>query len=142
VLFQVVSFLFTGLLICLVIWTYRAATAARRLGLPAQRETIWAALGWFVPVVSFWFPCVTLQDCLPPTDVAGRRLVLQWWLLSITSGLLVWAAAAAIYQGGGVIGAAGVLVLAGYEVAMAVLGVRVIDRVGSAHTEALAVASQ
>lgn len=60
------------------IWLFRAATAARSLGLPAKRDPIWGILGFFIPVVNFWFPYQVMRDLFPEGDV-HRSLVRQWW---------------------------------------------------------------
>jgi hypothetical protein len=57
-----------------MIWLHRAATFARRARLPARRATVWAWLGFIIPVVNFWFPYQVATDAMPPGDPA-RRLV-------------------------------------------------------------------
>jgi uncharacterized protein DUF4328/uncharacterized protein DUF2510 len=60
------------------IWLYRAATVARRAGLPARREPVWAWLGFVIPIISLWFPYQVASDTLPPGHPA-RALVNRWW---------------------------------------------------------------
>jgi len=71
----------------LIIWTHRCATTALALRFPAEREPVWAVIGWIVPVINFWFPYQSVRDCLPPEDPA-RRDVLRWWLcyLGVSAG--------------------------------------------------------
>lgn len=76
-----------------MLWLYRAAVHARRLGLPASLHPVWAFLGWIVPVVSLWFPYRLIRDCLPPPDHAGRKVALRWWLLRVLGGLALEVAA-------------------------------------------------
>ena len=66
-------------LILLLVWQYRAAVAARSLGLPARRSPGWGVGSWFVPVVNLWLPYGAIRDCLPPGH-PGRRRVLRYWL--------------------------------------------------------------
>jgi high-affinity nickel permease len=49
---------------------------------------VWAALGWIVPIVNFWFPYQAIRDCLTPGN-ADRRLVKQWWTYYLI-GLFIW----------------------------------------------------
>ncbi len=65
--------------IVLLIWQYRAASAARALGLPARRSPVWGICSWIVPVVNLWFPYQSICDCLPPGHPSRRR-VLRFWL--------------------------------------------------------------
>ena len=68
------------------IWQFRAATAARALGLPAKHTPGWGVGSRFVPIVNFWMPYQAVRDCLAPTD-PNRALVLRWWLLAIGMGI-------------------------------------------------------
>jgi hypothetical protein len=61
-----------------MIWLRRAAITARRAGFPARRGPNWAIGGFFVPVVSFWFPYLCAVDCFAPGD-PRRRLAGHWW---------------------------------------------------------------
>jgi Domain of unknown function (DUF4328)/Protein of unknown function (DUF2510) len=74
------------------IWQFRAASAARALGLPATHSAGWGVGSWFVPVVNLWMPYQAIRDCLPPGD-PDRPLVLRWWLLLLGSEWLFAAAA-------------------------------------------------
>ena len=64
--------------VAFIIWLFRAATIAQRVGLPARRSPLWAVLGFIVPVVSLWFPYQVARDTFPPGDPA-RRLAGRWW---------------------------------------------------------------
>ena len=76
--------------ILFIIWLYRAATLARRAGLPARRSTLWAWLGFLVPIVNFWFPYQVARDTVPAGDPARRTVRLWWtcWLLQ-GAGLII-----------------------------------------------------
>ncbi|MCW2527776.1 MAG: Protein of unknown function (DUF2510)/Domain of unknown function [Pseudonocardiales bacterium] len=63
-----------------MMWLQRAATFARRAGLPARRDPMWAILGFIIPVVNFWYPYQVARDIFPAGH-PGRRLVAQWWTL-------------------------------------------------------------
>ena len=69
------------------IWLYRAATVARRAGLPARREPVWAWLGFIIPIISLWFPYQVASDTLPPGHPA-RKNVNRWWAFWIAESLV------------------------------------------------------
>jgi hypothetical protein len=70
--------------ILFLVWQYRAAKVARRIGYPARRSPGLGVGGWFIPIVSFWFPYQALSDCFSPSN-PGRRRVLPCWLLYLFS---------------------------------------------------------
>lgn len=70
-----------------LLWQYRAAKAARRLGYPARRSPGWGVGSYFVPVVDLWMPYQALRDCLPPGHGA-RPDVLRAWLLGVATALI------------------------------------------------------
>ncbi|MDP9117982.1 MAG: DUF4328 domain-containing protein [Actinomycetota bacterium] len=61
-----------------MVWLRRAATLARRAGLPARREPYWAILGFFIPIVALWFPYQVAADLFASGD-PRRRLAARWW---------------------------------------------------------------
>ena len=75
--------------ISFMMWLRRAAEFARRAGLPAARDPMWAVLGFFVPIVNFWFPYQVARDLFPPGH-PGRRLVGRWWASWIVLGVAVY----------------------------------------------------
>ena len=85
---SLVNLLVIGALIVIMIWLFRSATHARNLGIPARHEPYWAIIGFIVPVVNFWFPYQVAADCLPVSDVSGRRTILRWLLLYIVGALV------------------------------------------------------
>ncbi|MHB8220241.1 MAG: DUF4328 domain-containing protein [Acidimicrobiales bacterium] len=70
--------------IVLLIWQFRAASAARLLGLPARRSPGWGVGSWFIPVVNLWLPYQAICDCLP-SGHPGRRRVLRFWLALVAA---------------------------------------------------------
>jgi hypothetical protein len=74
------SFLLLPVELLFMMWLQRAATFARRAGLKAKRDPMWAILGFIVPVVNFWYPYQVARDVFP-LGHPGRRLVAQWWTL-------------------------------------------------------------
>jgi Domain of unknown function (DUF4328)/Protein of unknown function (DUF2510) len=75
--------------ISFMLWLRRAAEFARRAGLPAARDPMWAVLGFFVPIVNFWFPYQVARDLFPPGHL-GRRLVGRWWASWIVLAVAVY----------------------------------------------------
>ena len=73
--------------VVIIVWFYRAALVASRLSIPARRAPIWAAIGFVIPVVNFWFPYQAALDMLPAGH-AGRRLVGWWWAGWLSQSLL------------------------------------------------------
>lgn len=132
---QLLNALQLGIFILLLVWIYRAATAAAALRIPARRSPGWAVGGWFVPVVNVWFPCQSLRDLLP-TEHPTRSRILWLWIgvivaqLASVVGLILalfepsWAVLAGV---GAVAVAAGIA-----------LGRTVIDDVLACHEQLLA----
>jgi hypothetical protein len=71
--------------IVFIVWFAKAADNAERLFIPHRRNTIWAILGFFVPVVNFWFPYQVAADLLPPGDPA-RPIAGWWWAWYLAQG--------------------------------------------------------
>lgn len=61
------------------VWQFRAATAARALGLPARHSPGWGVAFWFIPIANLWCPYQAIRDCLPPGH-PDRRTALAFWL--------------------------------------------------------------
>ena len=66
-------------------WQFRAASAARAMGLPAKRSPGWGVGFWFIPVVNLWMPYQAIRDCLAYDD-HSRAMVLRYWLLYVGMG--------------------------------------------------------
>jgi hypothetical protein len=64
------------------VWQFRAASAARAMGLPAKRSPGWGVGFWFIPVVNLWMPYQAIRDCLAHDD-PNRAMVLRFWLFFI-----------------------------------------------------------
>lgn len=61
-----------------VIWVHGAVTAAERLGRPGPRSAGWAVAGFFIPVVSLWWPYTSVRALVPDGHPA-RRSAARWW---------------------------------------------------------------
>ena len=85
-----------GAQVLFMIWLYRAATVAQRVGLPARRATMWAWLGFLVPVVNLWFPYQVAADATPAGDPARRR-VTWWWTCWIAQMFITFPIAVTSY---------------------------------------------
>jgi hypothetical protein len=120
----------------LMIWLYRAARFARNAGLPARRDPVWAALGFFIPIVNFWFPYQVAADSFPYTH-PDRRLAGRWWTWYLISTLFVFAVliASAFSTTASVVTA---LVGAGTYVLSAIYARRLIAAIGATHEQLLA----
>jgi hypothetical protein len=68
-----------------LIWFHKALTNARSLGLPLTRSPGWGVAGFFIPIVSLWFPYQSMRDLFPPTHPA-RGLVGRWWATYLGAG--------------------------------------------------------
>ncbi len=123
-------------LAAIVVWLYRAATLARRSGLPARRQTGWAIGGFFVPVVNLWFPYQVAADCLRPDD-PSRRVVGAWWTFWLMQqfGLVVTIVTSLFSGSAGLIAG---LITAVVAALAAYTGIRMIDAIGGAHRRLLA----
>ena len=71
-----------------IIWLYKSAELAQRLGLPHRLGPIWAVLGFLLPVVNLWFPYWVAADLLPPGH-EKRSGIGWWWGLWLATGLAV-----------------------------------------------------
>ncbi len=93
-----------GLTVLFMFWLFRAAKLARNAQLPAKRDPVWAFLGFFVPVVSLWFPYQVARDTLAPNDPRRRIAGLWWtWYLIATIGAGAVGAAAVFSEGVGLV---------------------------------------
>jgi hypothetical protein len=133
------EFIATGAFVAQVfvmIWLYRAARFARNAGLPARRDPVWAALGFFIPIVNFWFPYQVAADSFPYAH-PDRRLAGRWWTWYLISSLFIFAVlvASAFSTTAGVVTA---LLGAGAYALSAIYARRLIVAVGAAHEQLLA----
>lgn len=55
-----------------------------------RRTTAWVGWGWFVPVVSFWFPYQVVQDVYRPSTRLPGTVVRWWWAAFATRLFLGW----------------------------------------------------
>jgi hypothetical protein len=77
------------LLVLFMLWAFRAAQLASRLGLPARHSPGWAIGGFFVPVINLWFPYQSVVDTLPPGH-PRRGVVGWWWAAFLLQGVGAW----------------------------------------------------
>lgn len=125
-----------GAEVVFLVWQYRAATTARRLGYPAKRSPGLGVGSYFIPVVNLWFPYQALRDCLPPAS-KDRQLVLAVWLLLILTAVVGLSMLVLLAE----VPALGDAFLAVYvvlEVGLAVGGCRMVQAITSAHRRTLA----
>jgi Domain of unknown function (DUF4328)/Protein of unknown function (DUF2510) len=121
--------------VILLIWQFRAASAARSLGYPAKHSPGWGVGCWFVPIVNFWMPYQAIRDCLPPND-PHRPLVLRWWLIALGAQLfLVAATLAALLSSPVALGIS--LVGAMFALGLTAIAPRVVVAISAAHQATL-----
>lgn len=130
---QIASLVLLAVGIVFLVWFYRALTFAAEAGLPAKRTPGWGIAGFIIPIVNFWFPYRSAVDALPAGHPA-LPLVLRWWLLWISSSLLViFVILAALFS------TAAMWVIASVSVAVSMYAAfaarEVIDEITAAHTE-------
>ena len=122
-----------GLQVLLMIWLYRAATFARRAGIPARRDPVWAWAGFLVPVVNFWFPYQVAADTTPG-DSPARRLARRWWICWLAQAVVsVVLSVVSYFSVTAALGCA--CVGAVLAVASAVYGRAMITEVGAVHRQ-------
>jgi Domain of unknown function (DUF4328)/Protein of unknown function (DUF2510) len=102
------------------VWQFRAASAARAMGLPAKHSPGWGVGFWFIPVVNLWMPYQAIRDCLARDD-PNRAMVLRYWLLYIGMGfgagltivgLMIWTPVGVVFALGAGLCALGFLATA------------------------------
>jgi hypothetical protein len=119
-----------------LVWQYRAARAARCMGLIARHSPGLGVGSWFIPIVNFWFPYQALRDCFPAGH-PGRRTVVRLWtffIIVLVTNLSCTVLAVAASPGVFLVGA-GVSVVAGGGFSLA--GVRLVQQVAEAHRRLL-----
>jgi hypothetical protein len=87
-LLQTATLLIAG--ICYWIWLFRVRANAEALApmVPQRRGRAWLIFGWFVPIVSFWFPKQIIDDIWTASDPQQRRpggLAMSWWIFWVLS---------------------------------------------------------
>lgn len=75
---NVVGLFGTAALVVICVWTHHATTTARRLGRRTTHSPGWAAAGWFVPIVNYWFPYQAVRDLVPEGHPL-RAKARAWW---------------------------------------------------------------
>lgn len=109
---------------CLWLQKSRAFAVAANPQAPHRRSTVWAWLGWWVPIVSFWFPFQVVSDVRNATarTAIGARYGIWWsvwvvWLVldRVESNLLGGS------TGGSVLNESGVAMVAPLSIISATL---------------------
>lgn len=84
------------------LFLHRARNVADALGAPQARGKVWVWLGWWVPIVSFWFPYQVVRDLVR----AAQRTVEPniplggWWAAWLTTMIAIGVTSRAIpWQG-------------------------------------------
>jgi hypothetical protein len=136
---QLLSLVSLGAVIALMVWGHHITQTARALGLRTALSPGWAAAGWLVPIVNFWFPYQVVRDALPPGHPA-RHQVGWWWGLHIGTsiiGVIATIAAIASPGAGGLVGCFGAACAlgAGY------LGHELATAIGGAHEHLASIAT-
>jgi Domain of unknown function (DUF4328) len=70
---------YTAVGVVFLVWQYRAADAARRIGIPGHHRPGWGVAFWFIPIANLWCPYQALRDCLPPGHRARRTAAWCWF---------------------------------------------------------------
>jgi hypothetical protein len=128
-----------GAQILFLIWQYRSATTARRLGFPAVRSPGWGVGSYFVPVVQLWMPYGALRDCLPPGHPQRLSILYAWIALVVGAGVAGVLPVALPFDRP--IGLTLLLVELAAEIAVAILGTRMVRTIGVAHATAVVAAN-
>ena len=72
---------------CLWLYRSRSTAVAANPGFVHERSRVWSWLGWWVPIVSFWFPYQVVRDvrrATSPRPVSGIGLWWGSWLVFLT----------------------------------------------------------
>ena len=137
-LFTLASSLQTAASLVVLVWLYRAATAAHRLGIPMRRSPAWAVGAWFVPVINLWWPCQAMRDLLPPEHGTRRTITVLWWLYLVALATYLFGFIGVLF-GEGRLPEILMLVSASIQACGLLAGRTVIDHVLAAHERQAAV---
>lgn len=69
----------TYIVSCLWLYRSRVSAAGATPSLVHERSKIWAWLGWWVPVVSLWFPYQVVRDVRRATSPRAVNGIGWWW---------------------------------------------------------------
>lgn len=101
-LVQIGSLVIFPLYIVGCLFLHRARNVADALGAPQARGKVWVWLGWWVPIVSFWFPYQVVRDLVRAAQrtVEPNISLGGWWAAWLTSMVAAGIASRAIpWQG-------------------------------------------
>jgi hypothetical protein len=113
-----------------MLWLHRAVAGARVLGLRGRRSPGWAAAGWIIPIVNYWWPYQDVGSMFPEGERPTRQLR-GWWALHVLSLPLLVIAVVGVVAGGPLVLWAPLAVLP--PIGAAVLMRELIDRVLATH---------
>ncbi|GAB2501774.1 hypothetical protein GCM10027063_46450 [Promicromonospora xylanilytica] len=69
----------TYVVACLWLYTSRSTAVAATPGFVHARSKVWAWLGWWVPIVSLWFPYQVVRDIRRGTATGPVSAIGGWW---------------------------------------------------------------
>jgi Domain of unknown function (DUF4328) len=72
-----------------IVWQYRHARNATRLGHQHQLGPAWAIGGWFIPVANLVLPYRQLMDSARASAGGAHRVLYAWWASIVASVLLI-----------------------------------------------------
>ena len=131
---QSISLLAIGAMVLLLLWSHRATSNARQLGLTTTYGPGMAVGGWLIPFANFVLPFQIVRDLFPAGD-PGRRLAGWWWACEMSGVALVFVALIVSVASGPHVGA-GVPIgvcAAAFIVTSAALGYRLTSMVADRH---------
>lgn len=78
-----------------IVWLWKSRTFAETVspGWPHARSRVWVWLGWFVPVVAFWFPYQVVRDVRAATLRVQGQGPGGWWAAWLVFGFATNASA-------------------------------------------------
>ncbi|TAL70468.1 MAG: DUF4328 domain-containing protein [Bacteroidetes bacterium] len=81
--------------IIFIIWFYRAYKNLENIDTPLQYKKSWAIGGWFIPIISFFYPKVIMNEIWTNTQVSSDQNYIKpttyvtiWWSLFLISNIL------------------------------------------------------
>ena len=82
-----------------MLWLHRSVAAGRALGLRGRRSPGWAAAGWVIPIVNYWWPYQDVGAMFPDGHRPLRQLRCWWALHVVSLPLLVVAVTGVVLEG-------------------------------------------
>jgi hypothetical protein len=127
-------------LVLFMIWSFRAAKAARAVGIHGQWAPGWFIGAWFIPIANLVLPYLCVKSLLPAGH-PGIRTIQRWWAFFVAQYLLSFVAVTigwALYENDHALGVwpwipAGLSL--GCIVAAAIYGREMISTIVATHAE-------